>query len=72
MFVRLKTGAYAGEVRELSFTLATDLIANGRAEKYIPGLTVPEIKPAEEILVAPVVNTPKVTIAPAKKKKGKR
>lgn len=34
MYVRMKDGAYCGEVRELQFQTARELIAAGRAEKF--------------------------------------
>jgi len=33
MFVRMKTGRYAGEVREVEFTVGRDLVSLGRAER---------------------------------------
>jgi hypothetical protein len=67
MFVRLKTGAYAGEIREFPFVTGRNLVESGRAEEYRFGPQTAEVKNR----VAPVANIPKVT-APAKKKKGKR
>jgi hypothetical protein len=32
MFLRVKIGRYAGEIREFPFTVARDLLASGRAE----------------------------------------
>ena len=38
MLVRMKQGKYAGEVQDVKFVTAQDLIASGRAEKaeYLP------------------------------------
>jgi hypothetical protein len=37
MQLRIKIGRYAGEIREFPFTVARDLLANGRAENPYAG-----------------------------------
>jgi hypothetical protein len=46
MLLRLKTGRYAGEVREVPFVVARDLLAQGRAENPFAQQPVAE-KPAQ-------------------------
>lgn len=58
MFVRMKTGRYAGEVREFPFATARDLIANERATRYEFGSEVLRGVPAEAAAPA-VVDEPK-------------
>lgn len=72
MYVRMKIGQYKGELREFPYVVAQTLIARGDAVQHHFGAEAPQIKPAAEITVAPEANIPKVTVAPAKKKKGKR
>lgn len=43
MFVRMKAGAYAGQVREIKFEAAREMIADGRAER----VDRPDPAPAE-------------------------
>jgi hypothetical protein len=74
MFVRLKTGAYAGQVRELSYKAARAMLDDGRAEQYVHGSEIPQAAPAAEMTpprVTPVASVKKVPIATPKNKKGR-
>jgi hypothetical protein len=55
MFVRMKTGRYAGEVREFPFATARDLIANERATRYEFGSEVLRRVPAEAPISEPFI-----------------
>jgi hypothetical protein len=46
MLLRLKIGFYAGEIREFPFTVARDLLKNGRAEDPFakPFVAAPELQ----------------------------
>jgi hypothetical protein len=69
MFVRMKTGRFAGEVREFPFATARDLIANDRATRYEFGSEVLRDMPA--VAAPAVVNEPKAKKPKAGKKNGR-
>lgn len=75
MFVRMKTGKYAGEVREVAFEAGRDLIDSGRADKFTfegPAELPLVVQSVADPLDAEVAKPAPRIIAPGLKRKGKR
>lgn len=45
MYLRIKIGRYAGEIREFAPTVARDLLDSGRAENPFADQPIPVVKP---------------------------
>lgn len=59
MYVRMKTGVYAGEVRDIASHVALELIRNDRAERISFDPDSPEPPVPAEIAVTPeIIATP--------------
>jgi hypothetical protein len=72
MFVRIKIGAYAGEVREVPFVIGKDLVDNGRADKFTfegpAELPIAAPTPANSSIVDPPYDPPATKAAKPKRK----
>lgn len=77
MYVRMKVGAYAGEIREVKYQIGVDLVRDGKAAQVSFDPENPSPPPAVEIAITPdVAEMSKQAQAPAEKKpalkKGKK
>ena len=75
MYVRMKVGAYAGEIREVKYHVGVDLVRDGKAEKVSFDPENPSPPPAVEIAITPDVAEMAKQVPAEKKpapKKGKK
>jgi len=67
MLIVMKDGPKKGEIQEMKFAVARDLINLGRAERYSD-----EAKPLSPQEIAVVADDPSPEASKSKKKKGKK